>query len=56
MDDQNGQQLTFPGVWSKAGHNFITSMGAAEDYSSRSEFLQFWMYIAQSAVGLQNCM
>lgn len=56
MDDQNGDQLTFPTVWSKTGHNFITTMSGAEEYSSRSEFLKFWMYIAQTAVDFQNRM
>lgn len=56
VDDQNGDQLTFPAVWSKTGHNFITTMSGAEEYSSRSEFLKFWMYIAQTAVDYQNRM
>lgn len=58
MDDQNREQV-FPNgnIWAKPTHNFIASMAAAEEYSSRSELLQFVMYyIAQSAVGVQNCM
>ena len=41
VDDQNGDPLTFP-VWSKTAHNFIATMGATEDYSSRSECFQFY--------------